>query len=460
MSRMLLSVHRFGFDPSYVSDLALWLRSDKGVTKNGSDLVSNWANQASTGSNYDFIQSTDGNKPTWVTNQLNGKPGIVFNGTSSRMDIQSAGRDLLKSVGGATMFIVWKSAITGTKQNAFFARDSQSGGFNGHLSIARAANCQDISQAERVNNVGTTTITADSYMGVVPQLNSVVADYTNTDLYLYRNSNLVASNTSFETGGSTTNADAIGITLGCYPQNGNEWLNGAIYEILIYRKALNSTQRGQVETYLKTKYALTPQQLIVFDGDSQTSGVAVSVAQTWSAQMIAAVGGNYYWQNVGVQGAQIWEQKDRANAGGGIFVRSYHSDEQKPWLCFMGGGNDMMAGSTIVTTYGRLKTYFTEANATTKFSRLLASTLIPAVNAATTDALRPYNDTYIIPGAVGPSGDLYATGVRYLARPDTLTHFDTNTAMDDPLYYQGDKLHPTVLGNTTLFPAWRTALGI
>lgn len=64
--------------PTDIGGCVLWLRSDLGVTKDGSSLVSLWADQSGNGN--DAAQATAIRRPIWTANQLNGQPGIMFDG--------------------------------------------------------------------------------------------------------------------------------------------------------------------------------------------------------------------------------------------------------------------------------------------------------------------------------------------------------------------------------------------
>ncbi len=70
-------IHIPQFWPTRIGGCVLWLRSDLGITKDGSDLVSAWADQSGAGN--DATQGTAANKPTWLASQVNGYPALQFN---------------------------------------------------------------------------------------------------------------------------------------------------------------------------------------------------------------------------------------------------------------------------------------------------------------------------------------------------------------------------------------------
>ena len=64
--------------PDQVTGLWQWLKADAGITKDGSDLVSAWADQSGGGRN--VTQGTAANKPLWVDAVYNTLPAIRFGG--------------------------------------------------------------------------------------------------------------------------------------------------------------------------------------------------------------------------------------------------------------------------------------------------------------------------------------------------------------------------------------------
>lgn len=72
------------FRPTDIAGLEFWVRSDLGVTKDGSDLVSSWADQSGNVGR-DAVMATAANQPLWVSGLVNGHAGIRFDGTNDRL---------------------------------------------------------------------------------------------------------------------------------------------------------------------------------------------------------------------------------------------------------------------------------------------------------------------------------------------------------------------------------------
>jgi hypothetical protein len=73
------------FLPTDLANLELWVRSDLGITKDGSDFVSNWADQS--GNGRDFAEAT--NKPLWVDSLVNGEAAVRFDGSNDLLTASS-----------------------------------------------------------------------------------------------------------------------------------------------------------------------------------------------------------------------------------------------------------------------------------------------------------------------------------------------------------------------------------
>lgn len=86
----------------------LWLRADIGVVLNGAN-VSQWTDLSPFGST--FAQSTALNQPLYVASNINGQPGLRFNGTSHLLTGPAAGT-LVSTTTGYLFAVVRPIAIT------------------------------------------------------------------------------------------------------------------------------------------------------------------------------------------------------------------------------------------------------------------------------------------------------------------------------------------------------------
>lgn len=72
-----------GFIPTHLPGCVLWLRADLGITKDGSDRVSAWADQSGLG--HDVTQGVGSEQPLWEATAFNGYPCVTANGLDEHM---------------------------------------------------------------------------------------------------------------------------------------------------------------------------------------------------------------------------------------------------------------------------------------------------------------------------------------------------------------------------------------
>jgi hypothetical protein len=99
--------------PTDITGLKAWYRADLGVTKDGSNLVASWADQAAV-----VGAVTEGtNKPLWVASAVNGQPAIRFDGVN---DILTSGA-FSAIAGPHHIFMIFKQASWSSGERIFTA---------------------------------------------------------------------------------------------------------------------------------------------------------------------------------------------------------------------------------------------------------------------------------------------------------------------------------------------------
>lgn len=228
------------FSPSDLSNLALWLRADAAVTLNG-NAVSSWADQS--GNSYDASQPTTNLQPLLVNPvELCGKPAIKFDGANDELDgFQIPNLDN----SSISLFIVGRTNII-TGNRALFSVNN--------LSTGMRMWHQGASYEFRNNGSPVTGLTAPINYNFVANdycLMGVVKDF-GVSIDLYKNTTLAKHSTTALAVGTFSNANYI---LGRVLGSSSSFLNGEIAEIILYKGALTTIERQQVETYLEDKYA-------------------------------------------------------------------------------------------------------------------------------------------------------------------------------------------------------------
>jgi hypothetical protein len=238
--------------PNSIIGCKLWLKADTGITKDGSDYVSQWDDQSGNGNN--VIQGNTGYQPKYYANSLNGYPVIRFNAVNDLLYKSSFD---ISSTNNITIIFVAKQY-------------SYTGEYN-FISFGYAAPYTDLFLGIMSYNIGGLPFVA--YMGTVagtnprstPRDTRIISTYSyvsctfNTSLstkeaVLYINGttqDTYAQNDNIPTGNFATKELRIGTR-----STGSQAMNGDIAEIIIYDSALGTTDRQTVENYLKTKYGL------------------------------------------------------------------------------------------------------------------------------------------------------------------------------------------------------------
>lgn len=227
------------FNPSTISGLRLWLKSDTGVLNSSDAAASNgqgvktWQDQS--GNGYHLSQSTAGLRPIYTTaTTFNGYPLISFDGTDDYL-ITTTGT--IQTSPGTT-FMVWRNLNSAVDSSIIIS----GGSANGQLFF------------ENGDVVANTTV--NMLMGAGANVNNQVytygTTYYTTLIYNGANSFHRRSGTSVGAANAGTST-ANGISIGAL-RTGGDPFQGFIAEILVYNSALSAANYGAVESYLAAKY--------------------------------------------------------------------------------------------------------------------------------------------------------------------------------------------------------------
>jgi len=212
--------------------LAAWFKADSGVTQS-SGSVSSWADQTG---NYTVTQGTSANKPTYVTSDINGKPGLHFSGSQWLFNPTTISPGLNTDM---TMITVGMSTAPTNEQYSVWmgngVHNSRGLGYYSSTQNFNFYNAYDSGAA--VPNANTFVVEAGS---INSALNSVT---------FYRNGIQTATG-----GTSGVGAMAAGITVGAAINGASHPWQGDLAEVLVYDHQLSSTELQQVSVYLADKY--------------------------------------------------------------------------------------------------------------------------------------------------------------------------------------------------------------
>ena len=221
--------------PIPLTNLKMWLKSDAGITLNGSN-VSSWTDQSGNGN--DATQSTSENQPLYVTNELNGKPVLRFGGNNVLTHLLSLNTTTF------TILLVAKCTLDSgnqfiiglTKPNDIFEGISSR-----HASLGENYGCYMNSWIQ----------SSYSLYNAFKIACMSVSSFTVTDGVLFSTNGVVEYRTGSDYYSDSVERRGIGASNATFD---SQFFTGDIAEIIVYDSTLGTTERQQVESYLSNKY--------------------------------------------------------------------------------------------------------------------------------------------------------------------------------------------------------------
>lgn len=218
------------FNPTKLANLGLWLDATdfNTITKDGSDLVSGWADK-STHEN-DASQATPTNQPLYVASSINGIPAIEFNGSDNYMHRSTFTQGVLSQPN--TIFIVWELITLPSAIGKII-----DGGGVDRLVV-------------EINELNEWQMWAGDFL--IGSLRAINTPYVSSSYFNTTTSEGFINGVSDMTGDVST-MDINGITIGAR-FNAIQFLNVKVGEIIVYDALLTTSERQQVEDYLQDKW--------------------------------------------------------------------------------------------------------------------------------------------------------------------------------------------------------------
>lgn len=228
------------FFPRKLPNLVLWLRSDLGITLNGSN-VSAWADQSGNGNN--VSQGTAAQQPVFnsTDSSIRNKPSLTFDGSNDVLIGTPAAA--LTSNKNWSFFVVHKpNSFATVKIIASIGNGSTGYAFslNGNSTNKREM------QIKLQRFVEDGAAASGSYEYWTGQCNNSAV--------LSMRVNGASQSLDFpNTTPSTPSAD---VEIGAANSGGTGSFNGRIAEVILYNRLLSSIEVAKVEKYIKKRYGL------------------------------------------------------------------------------------------------------------------------------------------------------------------------------------------------------------
>ena len=241
-----------------LSGLELWLKGDAGVTVNGSNQVTAWADQS--GNGHDFASGPK--LPAYATNiaSLNNQDAISFSGGGDFLQ-DSDGESYINGSTEFTLFLVIQSNVTGTDHGFFDTEDpnitdnimtmryDQGGANGGAQNLIKAGILSDnpSHQLESYSDIQTTN-------GQILSL-----DWKSNDKFNLVVNGVLNNPSAVQTppSGTISNASKVIVGKGAKDQGTTSSWDGYIAEVILYNRFLSLAERQSVEDYLSNKYNIS-----------------------------------------------------------------------------------------------------------------------------------------------------------------------------------------------------------
>ncbi len=191
-------------------------------------------------------QSTASNRPKYKTNRINGLPAISFTRANSNF-LAFDGTGIANSA--FTIFIV-EQRTSNDSPNSFFGGTSTEN--NSNLSFAYQNESIVIDQ----NNNGLSKTIFSTYTIPTPRIHSFTFNFSTKNYFVNGlEMSLTGTGSSYDI--TKPLAAFIGASLGANRKAGSEkYFQGDIGEVIIFKKALSTDDRKEVEKYLGKKWSI------------------------------------------------------------------------------------------------------------------------------------------------------------------------------------------------------------
>lgn len=207
--------------------------------------VTAWRDQS--GNVRDWTKATATNQP------LLAATGVTFDGIDDRLDGVAAALSLAQNVPGLTVVLVKSVTTLGTAPGILQLRIGT--GATSRVSVAKASNDKWNYQAVRLDTDGLASLAQGAVMTGAPDVSTHLLDYGSTTAARWINGSQDVTNAAYLTAGLSSNTASTAAFLGSV--GGSGFFGGNIRAVLVYQRALSTTERQYVERGLGLLYGVT-----------------------------------------------------------------------------------------------------------------------------------------------------------------------------------------------------------
>lgn len=231
------------FCPSDISGLTAWYDANQGITKDGSDLVSQWDDLS--GNGYHMTQSST-KRPLWKAPSagVNDNCAILFDGSNDCMSNDALGALFTGGDLPYSLAVVAKANSTSAGDTIFAFGSTTTNALMGTAFRSTNICCWRIDDAVATVNVTFGTPNTSTRV--------VTTSVTGTAASAWLDGTLVANGTSQNVGAQTLNSSRIGALLAVGAEV--EQFDGYICEVIVYNRAITTDEATTLNNYLTSKW--------------------------------------------------------------------------------------------------------------------------------------------------------------------------------------------------------------
>jgi hypothetical protein len=231
--------------------LKVWLKADAITGLHDGDAVGTWSDQS--GNGFDATQATAGNKPTYKTSILAGKPVVRFDGVGDELDFSGSALGIFNNVGGGTIIIVASDTNNAVGDTTHpFVRWSTNTTTNRIGIVSKNTGTSQFGALGRRLDASSSAISSGTFATGFHIL-IARADWTNNLLTLYIDG-VAQTAVTFSSGGGNTSATNSNIAFIGGTASG--FFANDIAEMFVFQRALTTDELAQITNSLIRKYAL------------------------------------------------------------------------------------------------------------------------------------------------------------------------------------------------------------
>ncbi|MCP4460628.1 MAG: T9SS type A sorting domain-containing protein [Cytophagales bacterium] len=271
-----------------------WLRSDKGITFDGSDNVTTWSDQANANNATNAASVTNPVYDNTAAVGTNSEPGILFAGSSSEfLDIADDNSINTTSVTARTVYIVFQTGADITTQQYLYEQGGTTNGLFFYIQGGQlSAGINSSSSNYSISSAASSIVASTAYIAVLTY------DGTSQTLDLQLDGTASTQVTSVATSVATHTT----IKVGSDGASGN-YYTGHIAEIIYYDVVLNDGEIRMVNNYVSEKYGITT-----------------------SNDHYSSAGATYRYELTGISRVNSAEQNTSNGLGGTLYLSENPSD--------------------------------------------------------------------------------------------------------------------------------------